>query len=55
MGLILLFETFGTIGAGKRGVVLQFGGVTGQIKGEGLYMKIPFIQSVKKMDIRTQK
>ncbi len=53
--LILLFDSCGTIGAGKRGVLLQFGAVTGKIFGEGLYVKVPFIQKVQKLDIKIQK
>jgi len=52
---ILFFETFGTIGAGERGVLLQFGAVQNKVIGEGLYFKIPFIQNVVKMDVKIQK
>lgn len=52
---ISLFMSFGTVGAGQRGVLLQFGAVTGRVFNEGLYIKIPFIQSVKKLDVRIQK
>jgi len=53
--IILLFLSFGTIGAGKRGVLLQFGAVKDKVFNEGLYVKIPFIQRVQKMDVRIQK
>lgn len=53
--LILLFGAFGTIGAGERGVLLQFGAVKDKIFDEGLYIKIPFIQQVVKMDVKIQK
>ena len=53
--LILIFGTFGTVGAGERGVLLQFGAVKDKIFGEGLYIKIPFVQSVVKMDVKIQK
>ena len=53
--LILIFGTFGTVGAGERGVLLQFGAVQDRVLGEGLYIKIPFVQSVVKMDVRIQK
>lgn len=46
---------FGTVGAGERGVQLRFGAVTGNIFGEGLYFRIPFIEKVKKMDVKIQK
>jgi regulator of protease activity HflC (stomatin/prohibitin superfamily) len=32
-----------------------FGAVTGEPLQEGLYVKVPFIDSVKKMDVKTQK
>jgi len=44
-----------TIPAGHRGVVIRFGAVTGTILEEGLQIKLPFIESVVKMSVRTQK
>lgn len=55
IALIIIFGTFGTIGAGERGILLQFGAVQDKVFGEGLYVKIPFVQSVVKMDVKTQK
>ena len=46
---------FGTIGAGERGIQLRFGAVTGNIFGEGLYFRIPFIERVQKLDVKIQK
>jgi len=43
------------VGAGERGVLLQFGAVQDKVFGEGLYLKIPFIQKVVKMDVKIQK
>jgi len=54
-GLFLLGGVFGTVGAGERGVLLQFGAVTGEIKDEGLYYKIPFVQEVVLMSTQIQK
>jgi len=53
--LILVFGSFGTIGAGERGVLLQFGAVQDKIFNEGLYIKIPLIQRIVKMDVKIQK
>jgi len=53
--LILVFNGFGTIGAGERGVLLRFGAVQDKIFNEGIYFKIPFIDSVQKMDVKIQK
>ena len=44
-----------TIPAGHRGVVIRFSAVTGTILEEGLQVKLPFIESVVKMSIQTQK
>lgn len=52
---VLLANSFGTIGAGERGVLLQFGAVQDRIFKEGLYFKIPFVQEVVKMDVKIQK
>jgi len=51
----LIVGSFTTIPAGYRGVVIRFQAVTGTILDEGLQMKLPFIDSVVKMEIRTQK
>lgn len=46
---------FGTVGAGERGVQLRFGAVTGNVFGEGLYFRIPFVERVEKLDVKIQK
>jgi regulator of protease activity HflC (stomatin/prohibitin superfamily) len=53
--VIVLSAAFGTVDAGHRGVVLRLGRVTGEIKGEGFFVKVPFIDEVAKMDCRIQK
>ena len=53
--IIVFFSTIGTIGAGQRGVLLQFSAVTGRIFGEGFYVKAPFIQKLVVFDVRVQK
>lgn len=55
IAFIIIFSAFGTIGAGERGVLLQFGAVQDKVFDEGLYIKIPFIQNVVKMDVKIQK
>ncbi|HBB27234.1 TPA: HflC protein, partial [Candidatus Gracilibacteria bacterium] len=55
VGLIIANSSFGTIGAGQRGILLRFGAVTGTVYNEGLYFKIPFIEDVKKIDVKVQK
>ena len=57
LALLLLFwlSPFGTIAAGERGVHLRFTAVTGKVFGEGLYFRIPLIESVQMMDVKVQK
>lgn len=53
--IIVLFfinPSFGQVSAGYRGVVLQFGAVTGEVKGEGLYYITPFINSIAMMNVQ---
>ncbi|MBI2869583.1 MAG: prohibitin family protein [Chloroflexi bacterium] len=47
--------SFATVPAGHRGVVLRFNAVTGTILNEGLQVKLPFLDSVVMMDVRTDK
>ena len=51
----IIAGSFATIPAGHRGVVIRFSAVTGTILNEGLQMKIPFLDSVVMMDVRTDK
>ncbi|MFC1897298.1 prohibitin family protein [Chloroflexota bacterium] len=51
----LILGSFTTIPAGHRGVVIRFSAVTGSILKEGLQGKLPFIDSVEKMSVQTQK
>lgn len=51
--LITVLSSFGTIDEGERGVITRFGEVTKTVD-PGLFWKIPFVESVHKMDVRTQ-
>lgn len=53
--LITMFGSFSLVGAGQRGVLLTVGKVEDKILTEGFNFKLPFIQSVKKLDVKTQK
>ncbi|MBI2545469.1 MAG: prohibitin family protein [Candidatus Aenigmarchaeota archaeon] len=53
--LILFLNTIIIIGPGQRGVLLEFGRVTGEVYGEGLHIIVPLVNSVPIMDVRTQK
>lgn len=55
VALSLLMGSVGIVGAGQRGVLLRFGAVTGTIKDEGLYFKIPFVEEVVLMSTQIQK
>jgi regulator of protease activity HflC (stomatin/prohibitin superfamily) len=50
-----IVNPFVLIGAGKRGIVMNFGAVQDSILGEGIHFRIPIVQKVAKMDIQTQK
>ena len=60
IGVVLIVASiiagvFTTVPAGHRGVVIRFSAVTGSILDEGLQTKLPFIDSVVKMSVQTQK
>lgn len=57
--IILLFlysilTPFVLIGAGERGIVTRFGAVK-NVLGEGLHFRIPLVESVVTLDVKTQK
>jgi len=53
--LFLILNPFVLINAGHRGVILNWGAVSDKILGEGLHFRIPIQQSIKELDIQTQK
>ena len=55
VGLSVLGGSFGTVGAGERGVLIRFGAVTGKILDEGLYLKVPFMEDVVLMSTQIMK
>jgi len=59
IGAILVFFLFlhpwVQIGAGERGVVLDFGAVQKTVLGEGLHFRIPIMQKIARMDVKVQK
>ena len=52
--LTLLTSFFAIVGAGERGVLMQFGEVQPQVLGEGIHPIIPLVQTVKKLSVRVQ-
>lgn len=53
IALMVLFGSFGTVGAGERGIKTRFGAVVG-IQEQGLYFKLPFVERMNIMDVKTQ-
>jgi len=53
--VIILLSSFYTIPAGKRGIVLTFQKPSENVVSEGLHMKVPIIQKIVKVDIKTMK
>ena len=51
--LMLLSSVFGSVASGEIGIRTRFSKVTG-IVNQGLYIKIPFIESVRILDTRTR-
>ncbi len=51
--IALIFGSVGTVRAGERGVKTRFGAIQG-VLSEGLYFKLPLIESVTKIDIKTR-
>lgn len=53
IAIIVLFGSIGSVSAGERGVKTRFGAIVGTVN-QGLYFKLPFIDTVHKMSIKTQ-
>ena len=53
--LLLLILSIDTVSTGNVGIRVRFGAVQNDILTEGLHFKVPFIESIKKMDCRTQR
>ena len=52
--LIVAGGLFVQIGPGQRGVLMTFGAVQNGVLDPGLHLKLPFMQSVAKMDVQVQ-
>ena len=53
--VIVGFNAFTTVKAGHSGVITTFGKVSDTVLGEGLHVKIPFVQDIVLVDNRVQK
>ncbi len=54
-GVFPAFKAMVQIGAGERGVVLNFGAVQEKVLDEDLHFRIPIMQRVIPMDVKVQK
>ena len=55
IALIVIFSSFYTIKSTERGVLSTFGKMSDEVVGDGLHFKIPFIQTIKKVNIQQKK
>jgi regulator of protease activity HflC (stomatin/prohibitin superfamily) len=55
IALIIIFNTAYIVKAGERGVLLTFGKPADVPMGEGLHIKVPIVQTVVHMDVKTMK
>lgn len=53
--VIMIINPLVIIGAGERGVMLNFGAVQENVLAEGLHFRIPIMQKVVKMDVKVHK
>ncbi len=53
--VIMIMNPCVVVGAGQRGVVLNFGAVQDRVLGEGLHFRMPIVQKIVKMDVQVQK
>ena len=54
IALIIIGGVFVQIGPGQRGVLMTFGAVNNGVLEPGLHLKLPFAQSVVRMDVQVQ-
>ena len=55
LALITVFSSFYTIKSTERGVLSPFGKISSGVIEDGLHVKIPFIQTVKKVNVQQKK
>jgi prohibitin 2 len=53
--ILIFFKPWVQVGAGQRGIVLDFGAVQKKVLEEGLHLRIPVMQEVALMDVKVQK
>ena len=55
LGIVMLVQPFVLVPAGHRGIVLNWGAVSDNVMNEGLNFKIPVMQKIKIVEVRTIK
>jgi regulator of protease activity HflC (stomatin/prohibitin superfamily) len=53
--VLVMMNPFVIVGAGERGIVLNFGAVQPVVLGEGIHFRIPIMQRVIKIDVKVHK
>jgi len=53
--ILVMFRPWVQIGAGERGIVMNFGAVQDHVLNEGMHFRIPIMQEVIIMDVKVQK
>ncbi len=53
--VVIIMNPFVIVGAGERGIMLNFGAVQPEVLNEGLHFRIPIMQKVIKMDVKVHK
>jgi regulator of protease activity HflC (stomatin/prohibitin superfamily) len=53
--LVFAFKPWAQVGAGERGILLNFGAVENTVLGEGIHFRVPIMQTVVLMDVKIQK
>lgn len=53
--LVTVLSSFEVINPGERGVRVTLGQVSDEVLIEGLYLQLPFVQKIVKIDVKTQK
>ena len=50
--ILVFFSSFYTIRSTERGVLATFGKMSDDVIEDGLHMKIPFIQTIKRVNVQ---
>ena len=53
--ILVFFSSFYTIRSSERGVLATFGKMSDEVIDDGLHMKIPFIQTIKRVNVQQKK